>query len=394
MAPSSPPGDRQHIADSIDAYTASLERIRSPFAARNRDATRRHHRNPEDIRSPYSRDADRILHSKAYTRYIDKTQVFYLVQNDHVTHRVLHVQLVAKIARTIGRALRLNEDLIEAIALGHDIGHPPFGHFGERCLSDICEQHRIGRFCHNIQSVWFLDRIEGCDLTLQVLDGILCHNGESHAHVLIPQHYDSWDTFDRRVMKIRECGSDPHPMTLEGCVVRLADTIAYIGRDLQDAYEVALIGEENPLPESCVAVLGRDNRTIVDTLIWDLLLHSDTIRDPCIRHSPGVADALGELREFSIRHIYENPLLISEQKKISTMYRTIFTRFLEDLEGGRPSSKIFTDFIDQRWATSRYCEDAAPAELVRDYIAGMTDRYFEARFQEMVIPRRIEGSFH
>jgi dGTPase len=393
MPPSPAHGGRDRIADRINAYSDAMEKIRSPHAARNRDAVRRQYLAAEDIRPPYSRDADRILHSKAYTRYIDKTQVFYLVHNDHITHRVLHVQLVAKIARTIGRALRLNEDLVEAIALGHDIGHPPFGHFGERCLSGICEEQDIGRFFHNIQSVWFLDRIEGCDLTLQVLDGILCHNGESDAHSLTPQHYDSWEVFDRRITEIRYREGDPHPMTLEGCVVRLADTIAYIGRDLQDAYEVALIGEDEALPESCTSLLGTENRSIVDTLIWDLLLHSDTTGDPCISHSPGVARALRELKEFSIRHIYENPQLISEQQKIRGMYQTIFTRFLDDIEEGRTSSKIFTDFIDRRWLRRQYLEEAAPAELVRDFLAGMTDRYFEARFQEMVIPRRIEGTF-
>lgn len=151
------------LESAIRTVAGKHEALLSPLAATSADAMRRHNRAAEDIRTPYSRDADRIIHTRAYTRYIDKTQVFYLVENDHITHRVIHVQLVSKIARTIGRCLRLNEDLIEAIALGHDIGHIPYGHFGETCLSALCEQYCIGKFFHNVQSVQFLDRIEDQD---------------------------------------------------------------------------------------------------------------------------------------------------------------------------------------------------------------------------------------
>ncbi|MDG6251546.1 HD domain-containing protein, partial [Methanocalculus sp.] len=138
---------------STRAYLERREALFSKNATRSSDAIRRYDRKKEDIRSPYSRDADRILHSRAYARYIDKTQVFSLLENDHITHRVLHVQLVSKISRTVGRSLHLNEDLLEAIALGHDIGHIPFGHFGEKCLSSICEGEGLGSFKHNIQGV-------------------------------------------------------------------------------------------------------------------------------------------------------------------------------------------------------------------------------------------------
>ena len=164
----------------------------SPFATRNTMGIRRTPGNKleADYRQAFSVDADRILHSLAYARYIDKTQVFYLVKNDHITHRVLHVQLVSKIARTIGRFLRLNEDLLEAIALGHDIGHTPFGHDGERFLSSICAKNGIGYFHHNLQSVQFLEKVErkgrGWNLCLQTLDGILCHDGEIHNERLVP----------------------------------------------------------------------------------------------------------------------------------------------------------------------------------------------------------------
>ena len=141
------------VADPVREYIEEKEALLSDKATRSAAARRRHNRKPEDIRAPFSRDADRIIHTKAYSRYIDKTQVFYQVENDHITHRVLHVQIVSKIARTIGRSLRLNEDLIEAIALGHDIGHTPYGHTGEDFLSRICRRTGIGRFAHNVQSV-------------------------------------------------------------------------------------------------------------------------------------------------------------------------------------------------------------------------------------------------
>jgi dGTPase len=381
------------LESSIRAITEKRESHLSPLAAISADAVRRHNRKPEDIRTPYSRDADRIIHTRAYTRYIDKTQVFSLVENDHITHRVIHVQLVSKIARTIGRCLRLNEDLIEAIALGHDIGHIPYGHFGETCLSALCEQHGIGKFFHNVQSVQFLDRIEDCDLTMQVLDGILCHNGEADDVKISPEHCPTWLAFDKKVQDNADGRRTKAPMTLEGCVVKFADTIAYIGRDLQDAREVGLIGQATPLPQECRDILGDSNREIINTLIYDLLENSDTEDVGSISYSRNVETALIALRSFSRIHIYENEKLTSEQEKIRQMYTTLFVTCLEDLETSTGGSKIFTDFIDTSWINQNYLQSATCPELVRDFIAGMTDRYFAKRFEECVMPRRVEGKF-
>src|SRR5665811_1138474 len=230
------------ILSKIEITANSKESLYSPYATKNLDYKRRYYKEKEDpiIRPPFFRDADRIIHSKAYARYIDKTQVFFLVDNDHITHRVLHVQLVSKIARTIGRALGLNEDLIEAISLGHDIGHVPYGHFGEKILSELCVKNGIEPFLHNVQSVQFLDTIENCDLTLQVLDGILCHNGEVHNKTLKPTGIIDLENFDSNLQKIK-ANKDVIPSTMEGCAVRIADTIAYLGRDLKDAIKVNLI---------------------------------------------------------------------------------------------------------------------------------------------------------
>jgi dGTPase len=189
------------VLDDIRQKLQTLEDDRlSTWATRSSDGIRRlpEPLEKEAYRQTFSQDTDRILHSMAYTRYIDKTQVFSLIQNDHLTHRVLHVQLVSKVARTIGRFLGLNEDLIEAVALGHDIGHTPFGHDGERILSKLCRQSGIGAFHHNVQSVHFLDRVEkkgaGWNLCLQTLDGILCHDGEVHDRKLSPKGEKTFET--------------------------------------------------------------------------------------------------------------------------------------------------------------------------------------------------------
>jgi dGTPase len=378
---------------AIRTYIDKHEALLSPLAATSDDAVRRYNRKAQDIRSPFSRDADRIIHTRAYTRYIDKTQVFYLVENDHITHRVIHVQLVSRIARTIGRSLRLNEDLIEAIALGHDIGHIPYGHFGERCLSLLCERHGIGRFFHNVQSVQFLDTIEDCDLTMQVLDGILCHNGEADDVRIAPEPCGSWGSFDTKVQDNIDGRRNRPPMTLEGCVVKFADTIAYIGRDLQDAREVGLLDTTTSIPEKCREVLGDTNGEIINTLIYDLLENSDCENQGFISYSHDVEQALIRLREFSREHIYDNPRLTSERPKIEMMYGSLFESCLSDLANRRTSSRIYTDFIGTDWISERYRTAATSAGLVRDFIAGMTDRYFAKRFEEIAIPRKVEGKF-
>ena len=393
-----PAQDHQRVLEhgrfsEIRSQISRQEGLLSPHATISADAVRRHNRVKEDIRTPFSRDADRIIHTRAYSRYIDKTQVFYLVENDHITHRVIHVQLVSRIARTIGRSLRLNEDLIEAIALGHDIGHIPYGHFGETCLSRLCEQYGIGKFFHNVQSVQFLDRIEDCDLTLQVLDGILCHNGEADDVRIHPEPCPGWTAFDKKMQDATDGARPLRPATPEGCVVKFADTIAYIGRDLQDAREVGLIDDSIPLPEEVTAVLGATNSEIINTLIYDLLENSDTGDGNFISYSRETEDALIALRQFSRTHIYNNEKLTAERQKIERMYATLFATCLDDIEHRNPSARIFTDFINTGWISSDYLCSATPAELARDYIAGMTDRYFARRFGECVIPRRVDQRF-
>ncbi|MDK9708764.1 MAG: HD domain-containing protein [Desulforhopalus sp.] len=341
-------------------------------------------RSPEEktgYRQQFSLDADRILHSRAYARYIDKTQVFSLITNDHITHRVLHVQLVARVARTIGRFLHLNEDLIEAIALGHDIGHPPFGHDGEKFLSDLCIEHDLPPFQHNIQSVRFLDQLErkgqGWNLTLQVLDGILCHDGEQHSRDIRPVPIGSFEEFDRKLEgKIADRALALMPATLEGCVVRLADTVAYIGRDIEDAIILGLIRRED-IPANCRKMLGDTNGTIVYNLVTDLITNSriSTPEASYIGFSEAIADALAELKSFNYKKIYLAPKTKEKSPTIRECYRNLFDYYLSCLEkspGTIPDDIDLMSNIEPR--ASHVCYSSA--EKVRDFIAGMTDDFF------------------
>ncbi len=349
-------------------------------ATRSTEGIRRREESRIGYRQEYALDADRILHSKAYARYIDKTQVFSLVSNDHITHRVLHVQLVSRIARTIGRYLRLNEDLIEAIALGHDLGHPPFGHDGEKFLSDLCLSHGLLPFQHNIQSVRFLEKLErkgrGWNLTLQVLDGILCHDGEVHSQNLTPAPITSFAELDKKIFdKARSAKHEVTPATMEGCVVRLADTIAYIGRDIEDAITLGIITREQ-LPQNCRNVLGETNGTIVYNLVTDLIENSS---DPnqklsTIGFSRKISDTLKELKDFNYEKIYLAPETKTQNPLIEQCYIELFSHYLALLNNLVQDLPPEVDLMND--LDPAFLENYSAEEKVRDFIAGMTDDYF------------------
>ena len=367
--------------------------ILSAEATASSDGVRRY---PEprlnnDYRPMFSVDVDRVLHSRAYSRYIDKTQVFYLIQNDHITHRVLHVQLVSKIARTIGRFLGLNEDLIEAIALGHDIGHTPFGHDGERILSELCQQRGLGPFQHNLQSVQFLERVErkgrGWNLCLQTLDGILCHDGEVHNTTLTPRRGKTFEMFDSEVAAKRAEPDTPlTPMTLEGCVVRMADTISYIGRDLEDAIRLNMIRRAE-VPKEIAERLGNTNGTIVYNLVTDVIFNS---RDkPHVAFSAEVSDCLRRLKAFNLERIYMNPKIKTELDRIRSLFEILFERYLDDIRTRNRDSVIFRQFLKDM--SAGYMERHREEEIVRDFIAGMTDQYFLRQCPEHLRPQPRPG---
>ncbi len=362
--------------------------ILSPLATPNAQGIRRvsDERHDAGYRQAFSVDVDRILHSLAYARYIDKTQVFYLVKNDHITHRVLHVQLVSKIARTIGRFLGLNEDLIEAIALGHDIGHAPFGHDGERFLSEICQTNGIGLFHHNLQSVQFLEKVErkgkGWNLCLQTLDGILCHDGEIHSERLQPATGRTFADMDKLIAAKKVDPAAPLiPMTLEGCLVRMADTVSYVGRDIEDAIRLDLI-RRTDLPHRSVSVLGDTNGTIVFNLVTDIILNS--YQKPYVAFSPEVSDALKGLKAFNLDYIYLNPKIKQHTYRIKELFEFLFDKYLADIRQQRKSSVIFRQFLKDM--TRDYIRQHQPAEIVKDFISGMTDQYFLNQCPESMRP--------
>lgn len=330
-----------------------------------------------ESRTAFSKDTDRIIHSLSYTRYIDKTQVYSFIENDHITHRVLHVQLVSKIARTIGKILNLNLDLIEAIALGHDVGHTPFGHTGEKFLNDICIKENIGYFKHNAQSVRALKDIENLNITLQTLDGILAHNGEMLQNEYRPKEKTS-EQFLKELeesFKEEEYSKKITPMTLEGCVVRICDIIAYIGRDIEDAIIVGSIRRED-LPKEITDVIGNNNSTIVDLIIKDIIINS--YGKGYISFSKEMYNAILNLKKWNYKNIYKSKEACKNQDIIEQYFYKLFDKYREYLNDNNTAindskNKLY-EFINSR--SKEYREHTSKERMIIDYISGQTDSYF------------------
>ncbi len=352
------------------------------YATKNQEAIR-FFPYQKDIRSNYFRDIDRILYSLSYVRYVDKTQVYSFQTNDHVCKRVLHVQLVSKIARTIARALNLNEDLTEAIALGHDLGHVPFGHVGESILNEMSLKNQEGFFSHNVQSVRTLMCLEnkgkGMNITLQVLDGILCHNGELVSEIYEPKK----KTKESFLKEYEMCYQDKEtlkklrPMTLEGCVVRISDMIAYLGRDIEDAIRLHHLKKED-LPEKIVSVLGKDNRSIVNCIVLDIIKNS--YQKPYIKMSKSVYQAILELKKYNYQHIYEKANTKEQIYQYKIMFQTVFDYSIKCLKE-KKKSDIYLDYLEEM--ESLYLLKNTKERIVLDYIAGMTDEYFQRQYQKI-----------
>ncbi|MFX0000158.1 MAG: deoxyguanosinetriphosphate triphosphohydrolase family protein [Candidatus Hodarchaeota archaeon] len=366
------------------------------------EASRFYEEQSEEIRPPFFRDVDRIVHSKVFARYIDKSQVFFDVNNANITHRSLHVTLVSRISRQIGRVLRLNTDLVEAIALGHDLGHSPFGHLGEDILNEISRTYNMGNFSHNAQGVRWLSRLEkrfpnepakGLNLTLQVLDGILCHDGEVNEQKLRPIKRNG-KTWEDHFQEYEDCFGENKikriPMTYEGITVRFADSISYIGRDIEDAILLKFISREE-IPNNCKRILGDTNAKMIDTLITDLLNFS--LDNDVIGYSDEIFHALKELKEFNYEKIYiRRDLEATSSEKtfldiLKYKFLLIFERSLKDLDQENYNTPIFKDHIeyidDQNYST--YFEPLKKSNqltlIVRDYIAGMSDKYFNEIYE-------------
>ena len=393
------------MTDSLsDELVARIERDRAagwrnPFRTEDADACRRRDR-PQDRnriwRPPFVKDTEKIMHLPAYNRYNGKTQVFSFRSNDDLTRRGLHVQLVARIARDIGYALGLNCDLIEAIGLGHDLGHTPFGHAGERCLNDILHARTGRHFFHNVHSVRVMDVLYGRNITLQTLDGALTHNGEYEQRVFELSGLSGFPEFDRIVESCYETGDIAighlRPATLEACVVRISDIIAYVGRDRQDAIEAGLL-DEDAFEDG---LGGGYNSWILSRASVDIIEHS--YGKNRIERSEGMFSEIRRAKAENYEKIYRSGGVEGERADVlGRAFNLMYEHFLGDLKAEDRSSYIFRHHIDRlekqlaRYNRS-YAWRADLDQTVVDYIASMSDGYFTELatklFPELHFPRR------
>ena len=313
----------------------------SPWASHSIHSRGRDREEEEcDVRTVYQRDRDRILHCKAFRRLKDKTQVFLAPQGDHYRNRLTHTLEVSQIARTIAKALRLNEDLVEAIALGHDLGHTPFGHAGEKALNHVYH------YSHHRQSLRVVECIEkqgrGLNLTWEVRDGILNHKTSGHPH------------------------------TLEGQVLRLSDKIAYINHDMDDAIRGGILTEED-IPSEIREVLGNSCKERLNTMVHDVITQS--MDRPEIRMSEPVGKAMSDLRKFMFENVYLNPKAKGEEDKAVHMIEQLFEYYVKHLE-----------VLPQQYLNALSVSDNSREQIVCDYIAGMTDSYAVKKFEEYFVP--------
>lgn len=354
----------------------------SKYACRDEDAYRLKDIK-ESFRTPFFRDIDKVIYSLSYVRYIDKTQVFTNRENDMISKRMTHVQMVSRIARTIVRALNLNEDLIEAASLGHDLGHVPYGHVGEKILSELSQEFGEGYFNHNVQSVRTLLNIEnnglGSNITIQVLDAIFCHNGEILEGEYAPvkktkeQFFEEYKKSytDKNILK------EVKPMTLEGCVVRISDIIAYIGRDIEDAVRLGVVGLEE-IPKEIVDVLGITNSDIVNTIVTDII--NNSIDKNYIKMSSNINIALNKLIEFNYINIYNKANTTKELNNIKLMFKNLFDLYYKQVVEKAYDEDIFKVYLLNM--DKSYIDETSQARKVIDYMAGMTDDFFIKQYKK------------
>ncbi len=354
----------------------------NPFAFRDEDVVRRkmNHDRANLWRPAFVRDSEKIMHIPYYNRYADKTQVFSLYKNDDISHRSQHVQLVSRIARNIGGVLGLNTDLIEAIALGHDIGHTPFGHAGERMLGELYFESTGRYFNHNIHSARVLDTIFPLNLSVQTLDGIICHNGELELKEYRPVKYSDFPSFDKKMSDCyirRGAVKELIPATLEGCVVRVSDIIAYLGKDRQDAIKLGLYEETS---SGTGQSIGSTNAEIINNMTVNILENSYG-RD-YLRMDDEYFQAFKGGKKENYERIYGNRKLEEVyHKQIHPMFELVYRRLLGEMKAHDRNSVIYTHHINYIKGLTRYYsdfpyEECKAEDIVVDYMASMTDDYF------------------
>ncbi len=373
----------------------------SPYACRNSDVIRRYDR-PSDVpkiyRQPFSKDADKILNSAFYNRYADKTQVFSFYRNDDLSRRALHVQLVSRIARNIGAVLGLNTDLIEAIAIGHDMGHTPFGHAGEHALHNLYHAATGRCFRHNLHSVRVLDTMIPYNISLQTLDGIVCHNGELPLAEYYPKPLSGFAEFDARMAAciLDEDGDRKLiPGTLEGCLVRICDMLAYLGKDRQDAVRAHLIPAESVFPQTSV---GRTNAELINNLEVNLIEHS--FGKPYLKFDEEHFRALKQLKTDNYERIYLQEAVQKQVRdSVVPMMEQMYAQIYRDAVTRNRNSCLYRHHIltvleKQKWypAEMPYTE-TDPHDLTVDFIAAMTDDYFVDYYHELFPDSRCRISY-
>ena len=370
----------EEIKNNMNKFDNNL----SPYACPNSEAIRLIEEDDNDIRTPYFRDVDRIIFSLSYSRYSDKTQVYSFIDNDHISKRMTHVQLVSKVARNIGRALNLNEDLIEAAALGHDLGHVPFGHAGETILNKISLENGEGFFNHNVQSVRNLMYLEengkGKNITLQVLDAIMCHNGEFALKEYRPRKKTKNEFLNEYKMTYSDINAVKKlvPMTLEGCVVRVSDIIAYIGRDIEDAVRLGHINIDD-IPKEITDVLGVNNSSTIDTLVHDIIINS--YGKDYLFMSDDVFNALVKLKQFNYKNIYDKAVSEEMRNQYEVMFRTVFDKSLAAIKNRDIDNSIYKVYLNDM--SDEYLINTSDERKVIDYIAGMTDDFFVKQYKKL-----------
>ena len=354
----------------------------NPYAFSNEDVLRRNmiHDKNKLLRPAFVRDCEKIMHLLMYNRYADKTQVFSLYKNDDISRRSSHVQLVSRIARNIGSLLGLNTDLIESISLGHDIGHTPFGHAGERKLNELYFGSTGRYFNHNVHSVRVLDKIFPQNISMQTLDGILCHNGEMELEKYMPRKYADFKIFDE---KVEECYKDKDanrrlvPATLEACVMRISDIIAYLGKDRQDAQKLGLFEKE---PDFFGGKIGNTNAEIINNMIVNIVENS--YGKNYLKMDKDYFEAFSQGKKENYEMIYGNVKVGKVyEEEINPMMEEIYLRLLNDAKSHNKESVLYKHHIAYVKKMTGYYSDVdyeenTPDDIVVDYIASMTDDYF------------------
>lgn len=378
-------------------YLLQEENRLSPFAKKSSESLGRKFAIKDDpFRLEFARDDTRILHSPPFRRLKHKTQVFLSPDNDHICTRMEHVLHVSSISSIIGRCLGLNTDLIHAIARSHDIGHPPFGHIGERILDTLLREQGIKEgFKHEIHGLRVVDKLTnygaGLNLTYEVRDGIISHCGEHFDQQIIPDR-------GKNLYELESITSrNTYPSTLEGCLVRMVDRIAYLGRDLEDGIKAGLAKFED-IPREVTSLLGTDNGEIIGVFVYDTIANSaDT---DAIRLSDNIFDAMKKLKEFNYTHIYLHPHVERKAKKGEHVLEQLFMRLMQvlkksvrgrdvdyvnDIINDAPSVAVLFDFIKN----SNFKDETPDSRIITDYIAGMTDIFAQRSYLQLFLPSPV-----